>query len=127
MSPNTPQGVHHRNDEAAVKSGFEGFKNQTTNKQKSTRQATKTERILRLFYDGRKWNFQSIREHGDSCLHSTVSTLRHLRSIEIDDEPHVVRGFGGHETRCKNYWLRRTPENLKRVRQFLRLSEEIEQ
>jgi hypothetical protein len=122
-----PQGAYHIDDKASVEAGFEGLESRTTDNQKCKRNATKTERILRVFYEsGRKFNFQSIREHGDSCLHSTISTFRHMYGIEFDDEPHVVRGFGGNATRCKNYWLRRTPENLRRVRAYLNLGDSNE-
>jgi hypothetical protein len=102
----------------------EGSTPRSNQPKKLTRKTTKTERILRVFLKGGKFNFQSIREHGDSCLHSTISTFRHLYRIEFDDESHVVRGYGGNATRCKSYWLRRTPENLRRVRAFLGISDD---
>jgi hypothetical protein len=120
-----PKGANHINDKASVRAGFDGLESRATDSRKYKRNATKTERILRLFYESeRKFNFQSIREHGDSCLHSTISTFRHMYGIEFDDEPRVVRGYGGNATRCKNYWLRRTPENLRRVRAFLGISDD---
>jgi hypothetical protein len=119
MSGNAPEGAHPKNDNAAVQSGIEGLESRTSSKANVTRKTTKLERIARIFLRDGWHNFQTIREHGDSCLHTTISTFRHGHGIEFDDEPDSVRGFGGNPTRCKKYALRRTPENLRRLHALL--------
>jgi hypothetical protein len=126
MTPYAPQGAHPRNDNATRQGGVEGFTEQTNYKPNGSAPETKLVRILRLLYEGGAWTFQTIREHGDSCLHSTVSTLQNLHGIEVDREPFTVRGFGGRATRCKLYRLRRTPDNLKRARAVLGMPEQGE-
>jgi hypothetical protein len=110
--------------ESRANGSGEGSTPKSNQQAKFTRRQTKIERMLRLFLAGGKYNFQTVREHGDSCLHSTISTFRHMYGIEFDDEPHVVRGYGGNATRCKQYWLRRTPENIRRVWAFLGIGDD---
>lgn len=124
MTCNAPQGASPRNDNATGQGGVERFAKQTSNVVNASAPETKMVRILRLLYDGGGWTFQTIREHGDSCLHSTVSTLQNLYGIEVDREPYTVRGYGGRTTRCKLYRLRRTPDNLKRARAVLGVAEQ---
>jgi hypothetical protein len=124
MTCNAPHGANRRNDNARLQTGGEGFAKQTKDKPNASAPETKLVRILRLLYEGGAWTFQTIREHGESCLHSTVSTLQNLHGIEVDREPHTVRGFGGRATRCKLYRLRRTPDNLKRARAVLGMPEQ---
>ena len=124
MTAYAPQGAYPPDDNATRQGGAEGFAKQTNDKPNASAPETKMVRILRLFYEGGGWTFQTIREHGDSCLHSTVSTLQNLYGIEVDREPYVVRGFGGRTTRCKLYLLRRTPDNLKRARAVLGMAEQ---
>jgi hypothetical protein len=88
---------------------------------------TKLVRILRLFLYGDWWDFQTIRPHGDSCLHSSVSAYRNIFGIEFDSEWQTKNGFDGNPTRCKRWRLRRTPENIARVRRFLGLPTEAQQ
>jgi hypothetical protein len=88
-------------------------------KPESKRKDTKLIRILRLFFYGDWWDFQSIRAHGDSCLHSSVSAYRNIFGIEFEDEWQTKNGFDGNPTRCKRWKLKRSPENLRRVRAFL--------
>lgn len=82
---------------------------------------TKLDRVLRLLLSGEAWTFQSIREHGESCFHTTISKLKNSHGIEIDRDSHIINGYGGHPTRCKLYRLRRTPENLRRAHALLGL------
>jgi hypothetical protein len=124
MSTEASQGAYRRNDNATRLGSVEGFAKQTTYTSNINAPETKLVRILRLLYEGGAWTFQTIREHGDSCLHSTVSTLQNLHGIEVDREPFTVRGFGGRATRCKLYRLRRTPDNLKRARAVLGVAEQ---
>jgi hypothetical protein len=92
-------------------------------KPKKPKAKTKYNRILQLLYDGAALDFQSVRIFGDSCLHSTVSTLQHDFGVLIDAAPHSVRGWGGRKTSCKLYRLVRTGENLKRAREILEIEE----
>ncbi len=94
---------------------------------KSNRKDTKLVRILRLFYFGNWWDFQTIRQHGDSCLHSSVSAYKNILGIEFEDQWQTKNGFDGNPTRCKRWRLRRSPENLRRVRAFLGLPNEAAQ
>ena len=126
VSEGAPQGAYPPDDNATRLGGAEGFAKQTNDTTHASAPETKMVRILRVLYDGGGWTFQTIREHGDSCLHSTVSTLQNLYGIEVDREPHTVRGFGGSTTRCKLCRLRRTPENLMRVRTVLGVPERAE-
>jgi hypothetical protein len=119
MSFAAPQGANPKNDNATDQGGVEGLELRTTHTPDAKRKTTKLERIARVFLKGGWHNFQSIREYGDSCLHSSISTFRHSHGIEFDDEPDSVRGFGGKPTRCKKYALRRTPENLRRLHALL--------
>jgi hypothetical protein len=119
MSFAAPKGANPTNDNAAVQSGVEGLESRTTCSTNVTRKTTKLERIARIFLRDGWHNFQTIREYGDSCLHTTISTFRHSHGIEFDDAPDSVRGFGGNPTRCKKYALRRTPENLRRLHALL--------
>jgi hypothetical protein len=110
---------NYENANAPVEGGASG----ELVKSKKPTAHTKYIRILQLLYDGAALDFQSVRPFGDSCLHSTVSTLQNAFGILIDAAPHSVRGWSGRKTSCKLYRLVRTGENLKRAREILEIGE----
>lgn len=124
MTNSMLDGAHHKDDKAHGRVGFGKSDSIGRSDAKFTRSNTKSERILRLLLDGYVLDFQSVRPHGDSCLHSTVSTLRHTYAVAIDDEPHVVRGFNSIPTHCKRYRLNRSSDNLARVRRLLGVADD---
>jgi hypothetical protein len=124
MSFTAPEGAPPTNDKAAVQSGFEGLESRTTNNDKRTRKTTKLERMLHAFMNVDYLDYQRGGKIGDSCVNTTVSTLKRQHGIEFEITGHTVRGWNGSPTHCAKYALKRTPENLRRVRAFLGLTNE---
>lgn len=81
---------------------------------------TKIETILGLFIKGLSLNRFEAEGHHDHCLHTTVSTLENGYGILIERVSETVPCLRGTKTtRCKRYWLKRDPENLKRAQALL--------
>lgn len=75
--------------------------NESTN---TTRKYTKQDVILSVLARRSLNTFEASREYGDTCLHSTVSTLRSLGHVFHDEWEEVRNRFGG-ITRVKRYRL----------------------
>jgi hypothetical protein len=96
--------------------------NATTSKvkQADVNRKTKIETILGLFVSGLSLNRFEAERHHDHCLHTTVSTLENGHGILIERESETVPCVGGSKTtRCKRYWLKRDPDNIKRANALL--------
>lgn len=88
--------------------------------------ATKKERVLSHFLNGARLNrFEAERMVHDHCLHSSVSTLQREHGIVIDRVFETVPALKGLATaRVCRYWLRPDPDNLKRARAVLGMTDE---
>jgi hypothetical protein len=62
-------------------------------------------RVLQAFMNGSRWDRFTAFELHDTCLHSTISTLRHSHGLKFIDRsiPKVTRH--GHRTHVTQYWL----------------------
>jgi hypothetical protein len=76
--------------------------------------------ILAVMLQGVTLNRFEAEGYHDHCLHSTVSTLQNGYGIKIDRVTEVVPCLRGQrKTRCRRYWLLKTPENLDAARALL--------
>lgn len=78
-----------------------------TNGNESTnikRHCTKQDAILNVLARRSLNTFEASREYGDTCLHSTVSTLRSFGHVIHDEWEEVINRFG-RITRVKRYRL----------------------
>lgn len=80
----------------------------------------KSARILHFLYEGGTLNrFEAASKLHDTCLNSTVSTLRNGLGVTVCDRIERVKGYKGLNTICKRYWLEESPCNLETVYQVL--------
>jgi hypothetical protein len=62
-------------------------------------------RVLQAFMNGERWHRFTAFELHDTCLHSTVSTLRHSHGVKFLDRDITVKTRGGFTAHVKQYWL----------------------
>lgn len=87
----------------------------------------KWQRVLRAFLEGKSFNrFEAERQLNDHCLHSTVSTLQSF-GVTIFRESETVKGWQGLPTRVCRYWIDKSPENIKRANDLLKLKDTTEE
>lgn len=70
----------------------------------------KVARVLHFLYDGGSLNrFEAAIKLHDTCLNSTISTIKNIHKIPIDKKSEVVRGYQNIETICCRYWMPKSP------------------
>jgi hypothetical protein len=62
-------------------------------------------RVLQAFMNGSRWHRFTAFELHDTCLHSTVSTLRHSHGLKFIDRSIPIVTRHGHRTNVTQYWL----------------------
>lgn len=74
------------------------------------KEPVKVARVLHYLYEGGSLNrFEAAYKLHDSCLNSTISTIKNIHRIPIDKKSEVVRGYQNIETICCRYWLPKSP------------------
>lgn len=73
-------------------------------------------RILSTFAKGEKLNTFAARDLGDTCLHSTVSTLQNRHGLNIARDWQTVPGRFG-DSRVRVYWIE--GEDLQKARRIV--------
>ena len=68
------------------------------------RRETKLKRILAVLARGISLNRFEAEPLGDHCLHTTVAKIESY-GITVARREERVRGYMGHATRCRRYWL----------------------
>jgi len=91
---------------------FDGERDTTTNSAKestdrkhTTLRESKTKEIVKLFVSGRRLSCLDHYWTGDTCLHSTVSTLSKQHGLLIPREWMKKPNRKGVLTRAKDYWF----------------------
>lgn len=98
-----PAARRVRSDHNTNQSGRSGSTNQGNEGRPATCQVTKKDAILAVLRI-RSLNRFEAEQHGDHCLHSTISELRNDGHRFHDEWELVPNRFGG-ETRVKRYYL----------------------
>jgi hypothetical protein len=62
-------------------------------------------RVLQAFMKGERWHRFTAFELHDTCLHSTVSTLRHSHGVKFLDRSIPIVTRHGFRTHVTQYWL----------------------
>lgn len=62
-------------------------------------------RVLQAFMNGERWHRFTAFELHETCLHSTVSTLRHSHGVKFLGHDITVKTRGGFTAHVKQYWL----------------------
>ena len=69
-------------------------------------------RVLQAFMTGIRLHRFTAFELHDTCLHSTVSTLRHTHGVKFLDRMILIVTRHGHRTKVTQYWLDPDPRNV---------------
>lgn len=77
---------------------------QNTQRKPTKKAPGKLDRMLSLFSKGYRLNTFQARDHGDSCLHTTVSTLQSRHGIKFSRDWQSLSGRFG-PVRVRRYWL----------------------
>lgn len=84
------------------------------------KEPVKVARMLHYLYDGGTLNrFEASSKLHDTCLNSTVSTLRNRFGIVIRGQDEIVKGFRQLDTHCQRYWLDGALINVETAYQVL--------
>lgn len=84
------------------------------------KEPVKIARVLHYLYEGGTLNrFEAASMLHDTCLNSTISSIRNNLYIAIEGQSEVVKGYKGLETICNRYWLVGIPANVETAYQVL--------
>jgi hypothetical protein len=72
-------------------------------------------RVLMAFLDGSQLHRFTAFKLNDTCLHSTISELRHRDGIEFDDKDIIVKSPWGFPTPVTLYWLKSNADNMEKA------------
>ena len=85
----------------------------------NTKKPTKLEVILSALADGKKLHRFNAFQYGDTCLHTTVSTLQNSYAVIVSRKFIKYTTINGHDARVRLYWLE--PEQVTKAEQLLKL------
>lgn len=86
----------------------------------SNKVPVKVARILHFLYVGGTLNrFEAGSMLHDTCLNSTISTIRNKLHITICGQNERVKGYRQLETDCQRYWLEGSATNVETAYQVL--------
>ena len=77
----------------------------------------KLERMLELFAKGYRLNTFKAKELGDTCLHTTISSLQTKHGIHFSREWETLPGRFG-PARVRRYWL--DSDDLRKAREIVK-------
>lgn len=72
-------------------------------------------RVLHSLGSGKTLNNRSGFTLGDTCLHSTISSLRNDHKIPIQGKPEKFKGHDGHLSQRNLYWVEPLAATLKPI------------
>lgn len=76
----------------------------------ANKEPVKVARVLHYLYEAGSLNrFEAAYKLHDTCLNSTISTIRNLHKIPIESRSESVNGYQDLPTICNRYWLPKSP------------------
>lgn len=90
---------------------------QCSHENPTTKPLGKLDRMLSVFASGMSLNTFQAKELGDTCLHTTVSSLQARHCLTFDRSNEKIKNRFGSYTRVMRYWL--SGHDLERAQQII--------